>query len=84
MRRVFVTLTLMLGFSAVASIVRAQPTPPAPGVEIPTVFRSAFDEKGRFEFEHAWIEKTRIASENRERYIKETGQNPWAKKPGGN
>ena len=75
MLRVFLTLVLILGLGASASFLRAQPMPPAPGVEIPPSIRDAFTTKGNspFEFQHAWIEKARIAKEKRERYIADRG-----------
>jgi M6 family metalloprotease-like protein len=40
---------------------------------MPAEVRESIQGKGRFEFKHAWIEKTRRVRENRERYIQERG-----------
>ncbi len=72
MPRMVIILALLL--SLVASAAFAQPTPPAPGVEIPRSLRENFaDSEGRFQFGRAWIEKARIARENRERLIADRG-----------
>jgi M6 family metalloprotease-like protein len=58
----------------VTPAVNAQPVSPAPGVEFPPeVLQSLHEGKGMFEFQHAWIEKTRKAREQREAFIQDRG-----------
>jgi len=74
MPRVTLTLALFLSLVASASSTWAQPMPPPPGHEVPASIRDAFTrDKTKFQFKHAWIEKARLAKENRERFIEERG-----------
>ena len=67
-------LTLLFCSLAVTPAVQAQPVSPAPGVEFPPeVIESMHSNKGMFQFQHAWIEKSRIARERREAYVKDRG-----------
>jgi M6 family metalloprotease-like protein len=73
MQRAPLILALVLGVGAIRTS-RAQVAPPEPGSEIsPSVSQSLKDNNGQFEFEHAWIEKTRIIRDNRERFIRDRG-----------
>ncbi len=58
-----------------ASSTSAQIVPPAPGVEIPPEVIQSVNEKGTnaFQFQNAWIEKTRKIRETRERLIEKHG-----------
>jgi M6 family metalloprotease-like protein len=73
MRRAITTLTLIFASAALAPSVRAQGVSPAPGVDMPQEVRENMEGKGKFEFQHAWLEKTRQIRENRQRYIDERG-----------
>ena len=73
MRRAITTLTLVFACAALAPSVRAQGVSPAPGVDMPQEVKESMEGKGKFEFKHAWIEKTRKIKEARDRYIEERG-----------
>lgn len=73
MRRAITTLTLIFASAALAPSVRAQGVSPAPGVEMPQEVKESMQGKGKFEFKHAWLEKTRQIKENRDRYIEDHG-----------
>ena len=73
MRRMYRPLTLALGLLVTPSLIRAQIVSPAPGVEVPPEVLENTRGKDMFQFRHAWIEKTRQARENRERYIADHG-----------
>ena len=73
MRRYYRLLALFLCLLVTPALTRAQIVSPAPGVETPPEVLNHARVKGTFEFQHAWIEKTRIAREKRERYIEERG-----------
>ncbi len=64
---------MILACAAVARSGRAQGVSPAPGVDMPPEVKQSMEGKGKFQFQHAWIEKTRKIRENRERYIDERG-----------
>jgi len=69
MPRVFSTLAVTLILAATPAVLKAQPVPPSPGIEIPPALQEKFRDTEEFGFQHAWIEKARMARENRERYI---------------
>jgi M6 family metalloprotease-like protein len=73
MRRYYRPLTLVSCLLVTPALIRAQIVSPAPGVDTPREVLENARVKGAFEFQHAWIEKTRIAREKRERYIEERG-----------
>jgi len=73
MRRYYRLLTLFLCLVVTPTLIRAQIVSPAPGVETPPEVLNHARVKGTFEFQHAWIEKARIAREKRERYIEDRG-----------
>lgn len=73
MRPDYRPLTLAFCLLVTSSSVRAQIVSPAPGVEIPPEVLKNVHGKNKFEFQHAWIEKTRAIRANRERYIRERG-----------
>ncbi|MEJ2719991.1 MAG: M6 family metalloprotease domain-containing protein [bacterium] len=58
------------------SLALSQIVSPCPGVELPQAYfdRIATDKKA-FQFEHAWIEKTRRAKEARERFLQDEHYN---------
>ena len=67
---------LTLGFLAVsATSPSAQIVPPAPGVEIPPEVIQSVHERGSraFQFQNAWIEKTKQIREARERFVESRG-----------
>src|SRR5215510_3340877 len=66
-------LNFVLALLFVPTLTRAQIVSPAPGVEAPAEVLKNNHAKGTFEFQHAWIEKARIAREKRERYIEDRG-----------
>ena len=73
MRRAITTLTLILACAALAPSVRAQGVSPAPGVVMPPEVQQSMEGKGKFEFKHAWIQKTLKIKEARDAYVNERG-----------
>src|SRR4029453_5277361 len=73
MRRAITALTLIFACAALAPSVRAQGVAPAPGVDMPPEVKQSMEGKGKFQFQHAWIENTRKIRETLEPYIDERG-----------
>jgi M6 family metalloprotease-like protein len=73
MRRAITTLTLVFAFAALAVSARAQGVAPAPGVQMPPEVQQSMEGKGKFQFKHAWIDKTLQIKANRDAYINDRG-----------
>jgi M6 family metalloprotease-like protein len=73
MRRAIPILTLLVAFAPLAPSVHAQGVSPAPGVVMPPEVQQSMEGKGKFEFKHAWIQKTLKIKEARDAYVNERG-----------
>ena len=74
MRRQLLVFLLTIAFAvAAAPTVRAQVVSPAPGVDMPPEVKENIQGKGKFEFKHAWIDKTLKIKEARDQYLADRG-----------